>query len=937
MSQLAIPSPSGPNYAPAVPLQRYVDENGQEQKPFPEWIKRKTFDLEQLDQATWTELSLVWQLVNMFINGDQLAVRGHRTGVWAKVPIPTTTTAPVRQQNKLGFYSRVLMSKWVASRTKLRAIAGDDSDQTAGAVRAAQVFADVIQPLVYSEMFRQQEGLAGQAHGTYARYFYYDEEADGGYVEDPITEPRSIQLGDGVGQCYECGYSGSPAEFQPAANPGLPAEPADRDTFNAQYGHDELAEWEAGLEAPHPPEEEEYELSESDHLGYLQRTGMEGAVAGRAASAAGVGAGVVSGGIAGNGGIGAMDEGEGASAVCPQCGSPNVEIEEPAEEQIEAVVGTQKRKLGQMRAISVPYTEIRHEISCSAEQSPWMRWKRRVRIEEIKAKFPKLKIEPQTNTNERDPGLAVEESLRRGVAQTGGPRTWATQKNNDQYVTFTQWWLMPCMYAGYVFPADVQTVDGTTIPMGTKAEELFPDGMYLAQVEGVEAPVQVRNESHKWHWITAPYRLQMFSGLGLGINDAVEMQRQWNVTLSLIFEQIRGSSIPGWLYDKDAISPDDVRLLGQPQNRVPVSTRNREGVTRLEQLVSRMEPGSIPSHLPWYIGQLDASMQTATGALVNEGVPGMDSKTATGAQLMASASNQHNAPEFALKGDADVRSMQVLFDLAKKYYVDAHFFALTGRRGKQDGVWLSKADFENGQVRWEAVTDTWLPSTKLEKQEAIQKMFLAVGGPLAFMQLLQGEPDIAQQLMETFGVEADAFDDTYAATSVLCRQRLDQVKELAAQSQQMLAEVQELAAMAPEMMRQVDPMTGEVVSIADPTEQVAEQIVNNLNPPPVLEEPGHDMAMKWYRQILIDDEIKEADPLTRACVQALIRREAQMMMEEQAIFGQMQMMAQPMPPEGAQPPQKTEGDRRKDSARANMGASGQGRPSPRPQPAEAAA
>ena len=42
------------------------------------------------------------------------------------------------------------------------------------------------------------------------------------------------------------------------------------------------------------------------------------------------------------------------------------------------------------------------------------------------------------------------------------------------------------------------------------------------------------------------------------------MQRQWNVCLSLIFEQIRTASLPGMLYDKDAIESDDVKLLGQP-------------------------------------------------------------------------------------------------------------------------------------------------------------------------------------------------------------------------------------------------------------------------------------------------------------------------------------------------------------------------------------
>ena len=106
---LAIPTTEGTNYAPAQPLQRYLDQNGKEQKPFSEWIKIETDKLERLDAASWVELAMVWQLMNMFINGDQLAVRNHRNGTWAKVPMPTTTTAPVRQQNKLGFYSRVLM------------------------------------------------------------------------------------------------------------------------------------------------------------------------------------------------------------------------------------------------------------------------------------------------------------------------------------------------------------------------------------------------------------------------------------------------------------------------------------------------------------------------------------------------------------------------------------------------------------------------------------------------------------------------------------------------------------------------------------------------------------------------------------------------------------------------------------------------------------
>jgi hypothetical protein len=487
-----------------------------------------------------------------------------------------------------------------------------------------------------------------------------------------------------------------------------------------------------------------------------------------------------------------------------------------------------------------------------------------------------------------------------------------------------------------VFPAAVETVAGEQIPMGAKAKDLFPDGMYIAMVEGVDAPVQIRNESHKWHWVTAPYRLQMFSGLGIGINDAMEMQRQWNVTLSLVFEQIRSSSLPGWLYDKDAISPDDVRLLGQPQNSVPVSTRNREGITRLEQLVHQMAPGTLPQHIPWYIGQLDANMQTATGGLVNEGVPGMDSKTLGGAELMNQAANQHNAPEFALKGDADLRSMKLLFDLAQRHYVEPRYLPLNGKHGKQDGIWLSAADFGNGQIRWEVVGETYMPSTRGDKEERYTKLLAAFGGPQGLMMAKQMMPTLVYEMCDVLGIYD--LDDQYAATTVLCRQRLDQVKELAQQAQPLLMAAQQMqqqmqqqmTAIDPMAGAQVDPETGQVMPPPDPVDQLAQMIIQNLQPPPCLEEPGHKIAMDWYREVLIDDEIKDADPLTRACVVALVRAEAQFMMEEGAIMGQMQQMAQPQPPEEeseSKPP--SGGESKKSGGKSNLKAPQQGHSAPR--------
>lgn len=821
--------------------------------------------LERDRDAEWRELHLVWELIDKFIEGKQILRRRHRGFGWDVIPLANSTSSMIREQNKLGFYSHVLMSKWVASRTKVAAIPGDDSDESMGAARAAQAFLEAMEHQIYTEKFRQSEALAGQVHGTYARYFYYDEKEFGGYGYKPVTETQPFKAGEDLATCLECGYAGAITEF----GQGGVAEP-DADEGAVSVSGEQLPE----------------------DMGQDAEAGM-----------------------------GRPPESMGAFA-CPQCGSPEVSVEQAPEEQVEVVTGVEQYTLGNLKGISVPYSQLRHDISCSMEDSPWMRWRRRMRMEVLKQAFPGLRI-PPPDTHGRDSGLEYEESMRRATATNNS----STGQNRDKdEADFTQWWFAPAMYANYVFPVQVETIAGEVIPAGSKASELFPDGMYVAVVDGIDTPLQVRNEQHKQHWVTAPYHIRLFTGLGIGINDSVEMQRQWNVILSLIFQQIRSASLPGWLYDKDAMSPDDVRLLGMPQNNVPVSTRNRPEGTRLEQLVHQMQPGQIPAHIPWYVGQLDANMQTSMGALVNEGVPGMDSKTATGAQLMASASAQHNAPEFALKGDADVRSAYLLLALARKYFVEPRYLPLTGKRGKQDGVWLSAADIANGQVRFEAVKDSWLPNTRLDKQESIQKLLLMFGGIQGLMMAQSAMPDFVADIAEAFNV--DIVGDIFEPTSLLCRQRVDQIIQIAPQYGQIAQQAQMMQMAATQMgMPMADPMTGMPI---DPMVQIADEIVQNITPPVIPEEPGHMLSIKWLRDWFLDDEGKMADPLTRGCVQALIRLHLQAAMLEQQVMTGMAMMANPQPEgegEGGQPgpqmsnkaPQRTKGDQRTDQMRANMG------------------
>lgn len=908
---LAQPAPDATNYALAKPLEQYLDAEGKPQKPFNEWLKTKCTELEKQEEKEWEELALLWLWVNLFVEGKHFFVKKHRGFGFDVIPMPTSTTANVREQNKLGFYFRTLQSRFVSSRTKVECIAGDDSVESTESAKSGNIWWSAIEDMIFTERFRQEESVAGPIHGSYARYFFNDAEAeDGGYGERPITEQREMP-GEDIGECLDCEYAGPAEEFLAGAlDPGANSEDAEPEP-GLRSGNSINAAIGGGLNA------------DSQNRNTLLPAA--GDVAAPDMSS-----------LPGRDGVrmGGAQPGMPAQPACPECGSPNVSIDEAVSEPIEVVTGSEKYKLGNLKALSVPYSQLRHEISKSLEDSEWMRWKRRMRTETIKAKFPKLKI-PGSSSSKRDAGMQYEETMRRNVGTGSGTGSGADsfQKSNRFYTDFTQWWFTPCMYSDYIFPADVETVAGETIPAGTKASDLYPDGMYVARIDDVDAPIQVSNEDKKWHWVTAPYHLRLFTGLGLGIQDAVEMQRQWNLILSLVFTQIRTASLPGWLYAKDSISPDEVKKLGQPQNSVPVAMRNYPEGTRIEQLVHQMAPGTIPSHIPWYVGQLDANMQTSMGALVNEGIPGAEGNTATSAQIFNNGAQQHNAPEYALKGDADTRSAYVLFELSKKYFIEPRYLPLNGKHGKQGGIWLSAADLKNGQVRFKAVKDSWMPNTKMDKQEAISKLLLQFGGPQGLMMAMQAMPDFVDQCAEAFGIDIEG--DIFEPTIVLERQRIDQLVEMAPQYAQLVEQqammnemaVFEMEMGAPPDPSMVDPMTGQPMPPPDPLEMVAQQMIEDLTPPVEVEEPAHMIAIKWLRELALDDEMKEADPLVRAAWKMLIKAHLGAEAQVQMIMSQFAMIGQPPPeenpdqkgPQQGAKPQKTEQQQRTNSARANMG------------------
>lgn len=884
-------------------LASHLEPNPPIQPTFEDWYKKTVLPLKEQDSVFWREIHEVWQLIALFLKGKQILVRGPRSG-WIPVSQSQSTSAPMRQQNKLSFYSQSLLAKFVQSKTDLLCEAGDDQEQSIAAAKVAEQVINYYEREIYKARFRQYEALCGQAFGTCARYFYYDKDA-GGHTKVPKTATQIMQLSEDIAYCAEpeCGYAGNPEEF----------------------GVAQMGEGDAIASSG--------ELSPSvDDMGMRLPSGEEtGGVAPVSAGS----------GVAGMD-VGVQDNG--VPLTCPNCGSPNVLLQPGESAEVESVVGEEEFKLGSITGLSVPYTELRHDIDRTLEESEFVVWSRRFRKETLKQKFPGLKF-GTTDEENIDNGVLVGENVRRAVG--GSASYWnrggyGTSTSKDNYADLIQWWLSPCLYAEYVFPVDTKTVSGQVIPKGTKAAEMFPDGMYICTVSGIGQPLEIVNEAAKDHWVTYPYHLQLFTGIGQGIDDAIEMQRQWNNILSLIYTQIRTAAIPGWLYDKSVLAPDDARSLGQPQNNVPADLRIHEG-RRLSDLILKLDPGQIPAHIPWYVGQLDANMQTSMGALSDQGLPGADSKTATGSQIFAAEKQGFQAPWTDLKAEADVRSGYIFLELFKKHCPDPQFFPFKGKRGGAGGAYLSAENLANGKIVVKYRPGSYLPETRFDKQESLAKALQFFGGIQGLMMAQQLMPNLIDVASEALNLELSA--DAHDIHALRCHERIEQLKQLEPLGQQML----QMAQMMPPPMPEVDPMTGAVMPPPDPTILVAQELINQLQPPPCVEEPGHLLNVRYYRDWFMDDEAQKASPIMRACMQLMVKLEAEYAATEKVAMGAMedpmgmQQAGQQQQQQGAEQGRKaeqhdskmkTDQQKRDESAAANTG---KGRPSPKPNNAPAMA
>lgn len=822
------------------PMERQQQDRSIEVEP--DWFRATRKELEQEDKETWDNETLKWALVFNFCEGRQLLKRAKYGHGWRPAPLPDRTDIPVYGFNLTGFYSENIKAKWTQSTTDIIWRPARETDDAIGMSKAGTAVHEHYARKLYTNAFRQMEALLAQC-GKYARYYYYTDEVKQN-ARRPRIEQQTIQFGESAFYCPDCGSS----DVLPDEGTILSSVSSNTETANAVPANGALlpansgAPGTGGLNSPSvldaPPMPGEALPANTGEIG------MSGTV------------------------------------VCPVCGSPNAELMPAEPFNVEAVAGYDEIETGSIVCEPVPAFELKHDLGELPQDSPYLIRRRRVRLPLLQSKFPFLHIKQSKGDNR---GLQIAESLKRTSAQGG--MVWSKDAQEEPATEFVQVWLDPCMYSRLRLKTDMRTLDGAVIPAGTNLVDLFPKGLYMCFIEGIDGVVELRNEHHRDYWVGQVYRQRAISSLGTGIEDIVEGNRQLNLIYSIIYTQLRTSAMPATLFDERLLPNGASAYLGSLSN-IPVNLAALED-KRLPDAVHQLQPQPPTAQHFGYAEKLNQYMQLASRVTeFSGGLPGVNNTTATGAQITQATAQSLFGPQLALKADVDRRGAEIILQLFKTYCIDEVWVTLAGKRGRQDGMWLAAGNIST-DLYAEVVPDSYLPQTNLERRERWDAFLQRVGGLPGLKAALQEFPEQVEQLAEIFDVDLASAD--YSAAAEMCRLRIEQMKAALPMLQVMRQDL-------PPTQMAADPLTGEMVEVpVDPLAEAGAFLLGILAPPIEAEEVGHLASISYYRSCLTEDEFLDAPPELRAGIKAAIRRHVEGLIAEAQLTGMVAMAGMPAP------------------------------------------
>lgn len=569
---------------------------------------------------------------------------------------------------------------------------------------------------------------------------------------------------------------------------------------------------------------------------------------------------------------------------CPKCGSPAVQVEQPPTGVVSNAVGQEQVELGDLKYERLSMAQCYWDFRERFENSSWKIISHATNLANIRRLLGPIRL---PGGEASDLGLEVMARLAYIGTALGGntPGSDRSPKIYKDPVNTHEFWMSPEDYADIPLQGNEKTISGIDLPPGLKMTDVFPDGCVAIGLNDMSVLTGLYGEKPDYGLVSGVWDAKLHSGTGDGIPDTIEVQKRLNAFDSKAIQFMAAQATPAVLHDKTLIKSSETRYLGAGPANIPVDLSQIPQGKGLRDAVLRMEPGTMSGQFYEYTYQrLNEFMQlTMMVTDFTSGLPNVNNKTATGANITQANANSIFTPPLQLKGEVRKTGSEHIIRLFAQHQVVPRYFPMGGRKSKSQGTYLSGLDLRYA-IDYEVVRDSELPKNNYIKRQDSTDFFLLCGGIEGYLMLKQAEPETAVELKRLFNVTIDDDEDD-DATAEICINRLDQMSQLleltmmSGESQILMARV---AQPTPE------PQDPSMAGVAPPVVLGPPLFVSMLKPPVSQYEPRQKEKAIWFSEWLDDDKGQESPQELRQMVEMMIELHFQYHGQQGAAIGAQQ-------------------------------------------------
>jgi hypothetical protein len=550
---------------------------------------------------------------------------------------------------------------------------------------------------------------------------------------------------------------------------------------------------------------------------------------------------------------------QGPIPACPNCGSHDIlPPEQPMNQQFTSVLGIEPVQMGDLVLSLKPIQAVRFDISKRFEESDWALYRQRIRRNKIAHLLGNIDL-PITFVD--DNGLDALREISRAGNTLAGKDSYASGEYREDDVTVDHLSVRAHDIAHIIPIKDEKTVDGQVIEGGKRLSEQYPNGGRFIILNEAHVIGFYPNVHHSDECSSGVYHMRLESGLGRGSEDTVEVQKRFNRFDAQNVRYMEVASTPGKTYIKGGVDRKHIKQIGNPGAVIPVNAEIAAQIGN-RPVIENLQPGTMAAQFFSYTydilnqyRQLTSHSTDFTGAF-----PGVDNKTATGAQITKSTAESAFSPMLQIKSEVRVGTAHKTFRQYKKNFQGVKQYVSMGitETNQEVGAMISGEDI-NTDIEFTIVRNSEQPKTPYDRQTDFANMMQVASQAGGILQVKQVDDRLYDTLLKTFDIDMD--DNTYSTMSDVCEQRLENAFTIKSQFDQLT-------------------QLGQTTGIEIP-EVPVEGLLMALDHPITVEEPNHIKKAKWFMDYMDCPLGFELSSDKRDVIRLFVRTHYQMEVQQQ--------------------------------------------------------